>query len=216
MNTIIYDLEGVIINTEIIWDITHKQFLKKLNLIDKKNIKQQITGKTLLDGTIFLKEVFNLNESLSSLIELRKDLIIKCLKNNITFIDGFFEFHNKVKAKRLKYCIATSMDKELFNCTNLSRKLIEIFENNIFFVSEQKLSSKPSPDIFKFAASRMNSISSQCIVIEDSPIGIDAAKNANMTCIALSSTFDNIFLSKADFIYNNFDEIDLDSIINNI
>jgi beta-phosphoglucomutase len=49
------------------------------------------------------------------------------------------------------------------------------------------------------------------LVIEDAPLGIEAAKRAGMKCIALTTTHRRELLSKADWIIDEYKEIDLSS-----
>jgi beta-phosphoglucomutase len=68
--------------------------------------------------------------------------------------------------------------------------------------------SKPNPDIFLYAASEMQSNPIECLVIEDSPHGIEAAKRANMKTIALATTHEKKKLEHADFIFETYKDID--------
>ena len=45
---------------------------------------------------------------------------------------------------------------------------------------------KPHPDIFHYAAGKMDTSPSRCIVIEDSVAGVTAAKSAGMTCVGFT------------------------------
>jgi beta-phosphoglucomutase family hydrolase len=71
---------------------------------------------------------------------------------------------------------------------------------------------KPSPDIFLQAAEKLNMLPEDCIVFEDAPNGVKAAKNAGMKCVALSShqTIDS--LQEADLVIDTFENLSFPNI----
>ena len=56
-------------------------------------------------------------------------------------------------------------------------------------------------------AKKLNLDPSECLVVENAPLGIKSAKNANMMCIAIESTLDKSFLNEADIIIENFEDL---------
>lgn len=66
---------------------------------------------------------------------------------------------------------------------------------------------KPAPDIFLTAADRMGKAPSECVVFEDAPAGIDAARAAGMRVVGLLSTHDPHKLQRADLLIESFNEI---------
>ncbi|MBK9504400.1 MAG: HAD family phosphatase [Bacteroidetes bacterium] len=216
MTTVIYDLEGIIIDTEGIWDISHNLFLDKLGVNSyDRDYKKELAGKTLWEGTEIIRLLYSLNITTSELIGLRKSSFVETISSfEVSLIKGFLDVNDKISNLNLKACIATSMDKDLFDQLSLSGFLYDLFLNKVFFTSSERLKSKPAPDIFLYALREMNAKSSNALVIEDSPIGIKAAKAAGIKCIGISNTFDKKLLQDADFVYDSFNQIDLDLVIN--
>lgn len=62
---------------------------------------------------------------------------------------------------------------------------------------------KPDPQIFLSAAASLGEDPTCCLVIEDAPVGIQAAKSAGMICCAIASTYPKDLLKDADFIFNS-------------
>lgn len=60
--------------------------------------------------------------------------------------------------------------------------------------------SKPDPRIFQNAAAALGVPAHLCLVVEDTPVGIQAAKNADMTCCAIATSYPRHFLSDADLV----------------
>ncbi len=83
-----------------------------------------------------------------------------------------------------------------------------LFGENIFFISDVGGKGKPEPDIFLYAAKRLQSLVEECVVIEDAPLGIAAAKRAGMMCIALTTTYERAKLLEADVVVDDFAQIE--------
>jgi beta-phosphoglucomutase len=66
---------------------------------------------------------------------------------------------------------------------------------------------KPEPDIFLTAARRLNLPPNRCAVVEDAPVGVEAARRAGMTVVAITGTASREKLSAADLVIDDFTEL---------
>ena len=86
-----------------------------------------------------------------------------------------------LESASLPYCVASSGSYEKMQMTLGRTGLIKFFDDNIFSTSEVER-GKPHPDIYLHAAARMGDHDpARCVVIEDSPIGVEGAVAAGMT-----------------------------------
>jgi len=138
------------------------------------------------------------------------EIVENFFESDLSFIPGFRKFFRKVRSD-YKTCVATSMPKKLLDIVDRKLCLSDLFPGRIFSVSEVTSKGKPNPDLFLFAARRLDSKPQDCIVIEDAPLGISAAKRAGMKCIALTTTYSPDKLLQADLIVNSYANIDLTS-----
>lgn len=211
IDTIIFDAEGVVIDTEALWDDAQRDFLRRFGkTYDRAKIKPLLAGRTMLDGARVLKEELGLPGPPEELAAARIDSARK-LFDEVKFIPGFRAFFDTV-APRFKTCIATSMNPELFWDVADYLDLRSLFEDRMFNINDVGGRGKPAPDLFLFAASALGSSRRSCTVIEDSPNGVDAAHNAEMACIGLATTFEPSVLQGADLVVSSFDEIDIDTL----
>ncbi|UCH15677.1 MAG: HAD family phosphatase [Bacteroidales bacterium] len=209
IDTIIFDNEGVIADTEPAWDKEQEIFLGRRGIkYNKERTKHLLSGKSIPDGVRILKKEYNLTGDEIAMSEERYAIIKKLLETDVYFVEGFMDFYRLVKLK-YKTCIATSMDEDLLKILDRQLKLSELFRGSIYTLKQVQNKSKPCPDIFLYAANKLNSRPGNCIVIEDSPNGIEAAINAGMKCIGLATTYTGEKLKNADLIVKSFDEIDL-------
>lgn len=66
---------------------------------------------------------------------------------------------------------------------------------------------KPSPDVFLLAAERLGLKPTRCVVIEDAPVGVSAAKRAGMACIAVMTHHTRETLAEADLVVKNLSNL---------
>jgi HAD superfamily hydrolase (TIGR01509 family) len=126
----------------------------------------------------------------------------------VEFVPGFREFFRKVRATH-KTCIATAMPEDLLAIVDTRLGLSVLFDGRIYSLTDVGQRSKPKPDLFLYAARRLAARPGNCVVIEDAPPGVEAARRAGMKCIALTTTYCRRKLSKVDIIVDSFKQIDL-------
>ena len=81
------------------------------------------------------------------------------------------------------FCVASSSQPERIRLSLSLTRLEERFNGNIFSATMVK-HGKPAPDLFLYAARQMNVEPQACVVVEDSPAGVTAAKSAGMRVIS--------------------------------
>jgi len=208
LKAIIFDLDGVIINSEILWDACAHELLQYFGLTYRREQSKHLcTGKTFVEGTTILKDIYRIPEDLTQLIKRRKTIIRRLYAEKIDFLDGFPKIRPYLQNRNLKTAIATSCDRELVTIVDDKLGLTKIFREHIYTLDLVNFRSKPNPDLFLYTARQLKVAPEVCVVIEDSPNGVQAAKNARMQCIGLTGTYSADILSTADVIANNYDEI---------
>ena len=70
---------------------------------------------------------------------------------------------------------------------------------------------KPDPQVFQLAAKKLGVVPQQCIVVEDAPAGVAAAKAAGMACVALVGTATREQLAQADLVVESLRELTADA-----
>ncbi|MBX9636639.1 MAG: HAD family phosphatase [Nitrosomonas sp.] len=212
IDTIIFDAEGIVIDTETIWDKGQAIFLQRRGFVyDRERIKPLLTGRTLAEGVEVMRQAYRFDGDTEALARERADIVRELFIHETAFIEGFLPFYESVR-NRYKTCVATAMDQDLLKLVDQHLNLSALFENRIYTLDKVGYRSKPNPDIFLYAAQQLGSAPEHCVVIEDAPHGIDAAKSAGMCCIAISTTYDPGKLQKADFVVNAYAEIDLTAV----
>lgn len=107
----------------------------------------------------------------------------------------------------VKIALATSSRKEKMQMVLKQLNFMRYFEAIV--TGDEVLNGKPAPDIFLLAAKRLGLNPADCVVIEDGPIGVAAAKSANMKCVAITETHLAEQLSAADLIIDTYEYADI-------
>jgi HAD superfamily hydrolase (TIGR01509 family) len=204
---IVFDGEGVVIDSEPIWDKSQAEFLRRRGIpYDRQRLKPLLAGRSMREGALLLQREFGFPGEVSALAAERVEIVRDVFQRDAEFIPGFLPFFATVR-HRFKTCIATVMPYELLTLVIEKLRLRTLFGEHIYSPDVHRLPSKPAPDLFLFAAERLQALPERCIVIEDSPNGIVAAKRARMFAVGLATTFDAEVLKAADLVVTSFAEI---------
>jgi beta-phosphoglucomutase len=208
IEAIIFDAEGVVVNTEKLWDESQEVLLAKRGLdYDRDYLKPRMAGQTLLEGAGLMVQYYQLNENAADIALERKVIIDQLFEEPIPFIAGFESFIHWVSGSNLKKSVATAMNKHLMAKVESQLNLRQYFDEHIYFIEDVGNRSKPEPDVFLYAAEKLGVAPERCVVIEDAPHGIEAAQRAGMTAIGIETTFTKEQLKQADFTGKDFPEI---------
>ncbi len=207
ITTIIFDAEGVVFDTESIWDRAQVEFLGRRNITyEREVLKPVLTGRSLVEGVRVMQSLYGFPGDPELLAQERLAIVKELLYSGVHFIDGFLDFHRYVQP-RYKMCLATAMDRSLFTIVETTLDLHCLFAEKMFFISDVGGKGKPAPNIFFYAARQMQALVEECLVIEDAPLGITAAKRAGMRCVALTTTYPHEKLREADVVVEGFEQI---------
>jgi len=127
--------------------------------------------------------------------------------NNIfkpIFYNGIFTFLDDLKKREIKMAVVTGGMRDRVD-EIIKDHFREYFSASI--TSDDVENTKPYPEPYLKGAATLGLDPSECVVIENAPLGIKAGKEAGMFVIAISTTMDKFFLKEADHIVATFDEM---------
>lgn len=195
---IIFDLDGVLVDSEALHNQAWETLLAEIGLQD--NLKLALADYYGVSDKIFLRDLIqrhHLPHPLEELNERKLTLLLQGLRETRPV---FHELHQLVPelARRWPLAIASLSSHRMIDVVLEISGLRPHFQ--VIIGAEDIRHPKPDPEIYFRAAARLRVRPSTCCVVEDSPVGVQAAKMAGMTCIGLTTGQPPAKLKRADFI----------------
>lgn len=213
IKTVIFDMDGVLVDTEPVhYDVSLLQF-KDLNIEVPDEMYHTFTGNSNKMIYQKIKDRFQLVHEIDDLIDAKNKLFLEAFdkKEDLYLMPGVKDLIIDLHTNGIQLIVASSSEMAIIN------KVFERFDLERYFThkvsGEDFPESKPNPAIFLKAASYSKAPIEECLVIEDSTNGITAAKAAGIFCIAYKGkTGIGQDQSKADMIITDFGDLNFDEI----
>ena len=215
LKAVLFDMDGVVVNTE---PLHHKAYYKMFADVEievSATLYESFTGQSTIEICNYLVTHFQLKEAPETLMKLKRKHFKYLFENDrsLTLIDGVLACIKNYYNNGLSLVLASSASMPNIN------RIFKRFDLDQYFVA--KLSgadlkaSKPHPEIFINAAKASGYKKEECVVIEDSTNGMQAAKRAGIFCIGYhgdpKSTQD---FSLANHVIKDFSEIEYSKLKN--
>jgi len=170
---IIFDCDGVLVDSEHISHATFASMVKSYGITIEENYGREFfLGKSFKTCCEHIESISNVKLP-SNFEEEFRLRTYETFKTNIKPIKGIHELLNKIN---IPYCVASNGPAEKIRLNLTTARLIDKFEGNIFSAYDINR-WKPDPELYWHAAKTMGYPIEECIVIEDSSAGIQAALN---------------------------------------
>jgi HAD superfamily hydrolase (TIGR01509 family) len=213
IKTVIFDMDGVIVDTEPVHNYAYYKHFAELNIDVSKEMFTTFIGNSTRNTFQKLKDLFPIEHEVEDLIQRKRALFNDAFdsKEDLYLIEGVEKLIQDLHRNGMQLIVASSASKvtieRVFNRFNLHQYFTHIVSGEDF------PKSKPDPAIFIHAADLSVAPKENCIVIEDSTNGIKAAKAAGIFCVGYNSINSKLQdLSLADVVVNHFDELNFEVI----
>lgn len=210
MKIIIFDFDGVILDSENSHFIAFNEGLKNLNI----NISEDeyyskyisLDDRGVITNVVNDKNISVTNEEIDMIIKNKNDYFESRLIDNSKLFPGVEELIIQL-SKNFVLSIGSGANRSEIIKTLKNNNIYDYFE--IIVSADEVNNPKPNPETYNRVLDNINTDFNinEIIVIEDSPGGIEAAKSAGLKCIAITNTFNNKELGKADIIVSNYEDI---------
>ncbi|MFH1351964.1 MAG: HAD family phosphatase [bacterium] len=124
--------------------------------------------------------------------------------NKFSLYEGAEELVRNLKKKKYLLGLVSGASRERLS-KSVQQSFLSLFD--VVITGDDTDNCKPAPDSYLAAAERLTVAPSGCVVVENAPMGIEAAVRAGMYCVAVCSTLDRKYLEKADKIIHRLTEI---------
>lgn len=210
---IIFDMDGVVVNTEPIGYRANKEMYKSLNITVPDDVYASFIGNSDKNIIQKLKSLYDINMTHEELLEEKYKYYFDAFDNaeDLALMPGVKELIANLHENGMKLILASSASKRKINKVFTRFGLHSYFDSAIS--GEDFEFSKPHPAIFQEAVAKSGFNKDECIVIEDSANGIKAAKAAGIYCIGYESGLSlQQDTSLADVVVTDFKELNYEKI----
>jgi HAD superfamily hydrolase (TIGR01509 family) len=207
MGTVIFDMDGVIVDSEIHWKTLEGYFLQSLIPTWSSTDQDKIIGLGVHDLYTLLIGQYGLQKTREQFLELYQKMANEIYGQKVSLIVGFSELLSTLNKNNILVALASSSPRSWINIM-LRRFGLQASFKVVVSADELEGEGKPSPAIYLLTAQRLGVSPTSCIAIEDSKNGVLSAKNAGMFCIGFRNGFnEEQDLSEADMIIHGFAEL---------
>ena len=176
---VIFDCDGVLVDSEPIINQAHAHVLTACGYpINEQDLVERFCGMSDPEMLDIIEREWG--RALPTSYAERVGLMIEAgFRQSLAPIEGVAE---ALDSLTLPICVASSSSLEQIRQKLKITALLGRFGERLFSAT-MVARGKPAPDLFLYAAERLATAPDRCLVIEDSPAGIDAARAAGMTAI---------------------------------
>ena len=206
-DAVIFDMDGVLIDSEPLWKIAMEEVFHALGSTLKKEDFQKTVGLRIDEVVHFWNH--HENWGISNESEIEEAIIVKMIElisKNAQPLSGVIETLTFLKNKGLKIGLATSSSSRLIKVVLAELNIARFFD--FVHSAENEAYGKPHPAVYVKVAEKLNVSPTKCLVIEDSFNGVIAGLAAKMkvVCIPEKTHFPNQRLAVADFHFETMND----------
>jgi HAD superfamily hydrolase (TIGR01509 family) len=182
IDAVVFDLDGVIVDSEHVWDEMRRQLAEERGGRWNDRASREMMGMSSVEWSQYMHDVIGLEESPE---EINKEVVRRLeaiYRERLPLIPGAVDAVRALAA-RWPLGLASSSNRELIDLVLEVSSLDRYFRVTVS--SEEVPRGKPAPDVYLAAAQRLEAAPERCAAVEDSEKGILSGKAAGMRVIAI-------------------------------
>ena len=184
IEAVIFDMDGLIIDSEPLWRKAEIQAFKDIGFHFTEEMCIQTMGMRIDEVVHYWwKKLKWEKPSEKDVIDSIQSKMIDLIQKDGTLLPGVLDALKLLKEKNIPIALASSSAMILIKAVIESLDIKDYF--NVIHSAEKEPAGKPDPAVFLTAARMLEIEAKKCLVLEDSKAGMEAGLNANMKTIVI-------------------------------
>jgi len=205
ITAVLFDMDGVMVDSERYWHDEQPNHIFPQALEDEHPDLDETTGMYYKEIYDYLDEEYETKISKEEFVEIFDEVAEDIYRTRVELLDGFHETRQTLGDRGVPVAIVTSSPSSWHDIV-IERFDIEVDE--VITAENLEAEGKPEADIYEKAAEIVERPPEECLVIEDSQNGIEAAKRADMFVIGYRREHNaETDLSEADMVTDDPEEL---------
>ncbi len=207
IKAVLFDMDGVLVDSETYYMEGTYNWMKELGFQGTYRDVCQIIGTTMEVTYQMIEKMMNGQYTIEQLTKVNEQyfLVDHPMQYRQIMNPDLMDLLNEIKARGYRCAVCSSSPKETID--QALRECGITFYFDYVVSGEQFTQSKPHPEIYLHAADMLDVEVEQCLVIEDSSMGIEAGKNAKMKTIGILDRRFGLRQSHADVLVERLSEV---------
>jgi len=196
MHAVLFDMDGLIVDTEPIHFKAFKAMMHEYGHDIPETFMAKLVGYPEADNIRDLKQIYKMDAPAEAMASRRYGLFMQFIRvDPIPVFPHFWEFSDAVRRRRIKQAVVSSSTAEQVEV--ILRRLFEEHTDrgapetyfDAIVSGDDVANNKPHPDIYLAAATALDAPPAECLALEDTPAGVQAAGAAGMRVLAVPNDY---------------------------
>ncbi len=183
IHAVVFDLDGLMLNTEDVFDLAGKELLSRRGLQMTDEIHRRMLGRRPDEAFQAMKDLSGITDDIDDLKQETRALFAAIAEDHLKIMPGLLSLLDEIERRALPKAVATSSPRDYM--THLLDRFHLLHRFDITLAAEDVTEGKPHPEIYLTAAVLLEVVPENTLVLEDSETGMSAAAAAGTFVFAV-------------------------------
>ena len=212
IKAVLFDLDGVVIDSEPLYATAEKKLFHEYGISIPEDDWKLFRGST--EGEFYQLAIdrYHIREDKEILMDTGRKLVRQQFNDKLSFMPGFQSLMNRIISFGLKTGLVTSSPGPMFDLVNHLLQVEQYFQEIIY--GGMTRYSKPHPEPYLHMMDLLKVVPDECVILEDSVHGLNAAVASGAHVIALTGSVNPEDMPQYDVLVTHLDQISIDMLSN--